>query len=62
MDASGQYKVILPPAGALVETLPDDYEMVTLRDGKEYYKVEDTVYRVTISDGKPYFEVLGQQY
>lgn len=62
MDASGQYKVILPPAGALVETLPDDYEMVTLRDGKEYYKVEDTVYRVTISEGKPYFEVLGQQY
>lgn len=62
MDASGQYKVILPPAGALVETLPDDYDMVTLRDGKEYYKVEDTVYRVTISEGKPYFEVLGQQY
>lgn len=62
MDASGQYKVILPPAGALVETLPDDYEMVTLRDGKEYYKVEDTVYRVTISEGNPYFEVLGQQY
>lgn len=62
MDAGGQYKVILPPAGALVETLPDDYEMVTLRDGKEYYKVDDTVYRVTISEGKPYFEVLGQQY
>ena len=61
MDSDGEYKVILPPAGALVETLPEDYEMVTL-GGDEYYKVDDTVYRVTISEGKPYFEVLGQLY
>lgn len=61
-DAAGQYKVIVPPAGALVESLPDDYDMVTLKDGNEYYKVDDTVYKVTISEGKPYFEVLGQQY
>ncbi|MBE6241604.1 MAG: hypothetical protein E7115_08950 [Bacteroidales bacterium] len=62
MDASGQYSVIVPPAGALVETLPEDYDMVTLADGNEYYKVDDTVYRITISEGKPYFEVLGQLY
>ena len=61
VDSDNEYKVILPPAGALVETLPEDYEMVTL-GGKEYYKVDDTVYRVTISEGKPYFEVLGQLY
>lgn len=61
-DAAGQYKVIVPPAGALVESLPDDYDMVTLKDGNEYYKVDDTVYKVTITEGKPYFEVLGQQY
>lgn len=61
MDSDGEYKVIVPPAGALVETLPEDYEMVTL-NGEEYYKVDDTVYRVTISEGKPYFEVLGQLY
>ena len=61
MDSDGEYKVILPPAGALVENLPEDYEMVTL-NGEEYYKVDDTVYRVTISEGKPYFEVLGQLY
>ena len=61
MDSDGQYKVILPPAGALVESLPDDYEMVTL-NGNEYYKVDDTVYRVIISDGKACFEVLGQLY
>ncbi len=61
MDANGQYKTIVPPAGALVETLPEDYDMVTLK-GNEYYKVDDTVYKITISDGKPYFEVLGQLY
>ena len=58
-DASGEYKVIVPPAGALVDSLPDDYEMVTLND-TEYYKVDDTVFKVTLNDGKPYFEVLGQ--
>lgn len=62
MDASGQYSVIVPPAGALIETLPEDYDLVTLADGNQYYKVDDTVYKVTIVEGKPYFEVLGQLY
>lgn len=57
---NGQYKVILPPAGALIKALPEDYETVTLSDGNEYYKVDDTIYRMTVSDGVPYFEVLGQ--
>ena len=61
MDSKGDYQVIVPPAGALVETLPEDYDMVTLA-GNDYYKVDETVYKVTISDGKPYFEVLGQLY
>ncbi len=61
MDAAGQYKTIAPPAGALVETLPEDYDMITLK-GNEYYKVDETVYKVTISEGQPYFEVLGQLY
>lgn len=62
MDATGQYSVIVPPAGALVETLPEDYDMVVLADGNEYYQVDDTIYRVSIVEGKPYFEVLGQRY
>lgn len=57
----GEYRVIIPPAGAMVETIPDDYDIVTLGDS-EYYKVDDTVYMITVSDGKPYFEVLGQMY
>lgn len=58
-SSDGQYYVIVPPAGALVETLPEDFDTVIL-NGKEYYKVDNTVYQMTISEGKPYFEVLGQ--
>ena len=58
-DKSGKYITIVPPAGALVQELPDDYETIIL-DGKEYYKVDDTVFQMTIIDGSPYFEVLGQ--
>ena len=58
-DKDGKYVTIVPPAGALVQELPDDYETVTL-NGDEYYKVDDTVYKLTIIDGSPYFEVLGQ--
>lgn len=56
------YKVVIPPAGARVETLPDDYDLVTLKDGMEYYRVDDTVYMITMADGRAYFEVLGQYY
>ena len=62
MDANGAYKVIVPPAGALIEALPEDYDMVTLSDGNEYYQVDDTIYQLKIQEGKPYFEVLGQLY
>ena len=61
INASGQYQTIVPPAGALVENLPDDYEIITL-DGVEYYRVDDTVYRLTLVQGNPYLEVLGQMY
>ena len=58
-NSDGKYVTIVPPAGALVQELPDDYDTITL-EGKEYYKVDDTVYKLTIIDGSPYFEVLGQ--
>lgn len=57
----GRYQVITPPAGAIVEELPDDYETILL-GGVEYYRVDDTVYRVTMISGHPYLEVLGQMY
>lgn len=58
-NASGRYEVIVPPAGALVSELPDDYDVITL-DGVDYYAVDDTVYRLTLFEGSPYLEVLGQ--
>ncbi len=53
--------MIVPPAGALVGELPDDYETITL-GGQEFYKVDDTVYRLTLVNGVPQLEVLGQMY
>ncbi|MBS7293164.1 MAG: DUF6515 family protein [Candidatus Cryptobacteroides sp.] len=61
VNSNGQYEVIVPPSGALVEDLPDDYDTITL-DGMDFYKVDDTVYRLTLVEGKPYLEVLGQMY
>ncbi len=55
----GQFEVIVPPAGALVDELPDDYDTIAM-EGMEFYKVDDTVYRLTLVDGTPYLEVLGQ--
>lgn len=55
------YQTIVPPAGALVEELPDDYDTITFA-GVEYYRVDDTVYRMTMLSGRPYLEVLGQMY
>lgn len=61
ISASGMYSTIIPPAGALVTSLPDDYEIIVL-NGIEYYLVDNTVYRTTLFDGQPYLEVLGQMY
>ena len=61
VSASGNYTTIVPPAGALVSSLPDDYETIVL-NGIEYYMVDNTVYRTTLFDGQPYLEVLGQMY
>lgn len=59
VDAYGQYRTIVPPTGALVQYLPEDY--TTFRRGGElFYRVDDTVYALTLIDGNPYFEVLGQ--
>ena len=59
VDAYGQYITIIPPTGALVAYLPDDYVRFT-RGGETYFRVDDTVYALTVVDGNPYFEVLGQ--
>lgn len=59
VDAYGQYRTIIPPTGALVEYLPDDYTTFR-RGGDLFYRVDDTVYTLRLIDGQPLFEVLGQ--
>ncbi len=61
ITASGSYSTIVPPAGALVTSLPDDYEVIVM-NGIEYYLVDNTVYRTTVFEGEPFLEVLGQMY
>lgn len=61
VNKKGNYEVIVPPAGALVDELPDDYDVIVL-NGNEYYKVDDTVYRSVLIEGTPCLEVLGQMY
>ena len=61
LNSSGRYQTITPPAGAIVEELPDDFDTIVL-GGTEFYRVDDTVYRVVMISGHPYLEVLGQMY
>ena len=61
LDVDGEYRVIIPPAGALVDSLPSDRTTVTL-GGEVLYKVDDTIYQSRNIDGELYFEVLGQLY
>ena len=58
---NGNYTTIIPPAGALVTSLPDDYETIVM-NGIEYYLVDNTVYRTMLFNSQPYLEVLGQMY
>ena len=59
---NGRYRVIVPPAGAIVDSIPEDYETVILADGQTYYKVDNTIYNLTVYMGDPCFEVMGQLY
>ena len=61
INRKGRYEVITPPAGALVDELPEDYETLVLA-GHELYRVDDTVYRMVMVQGRPCLEVLGQMY
>ncbi len=53
------FRTIVPPAGAIIASLPEDYILVTY-GGDPFYRVENTLYRPFVVDGAPYFEVLGQ--
>jgi hypothetical protein len=53
-----EFEVVDAPAGAVVDALPDGYE-VKEKDGTEYYVLEDVLYReVEEADGSIGYEVM----
>ena len=59
-NTDGSYEVVVPPAGAIIDNLPEGYETLTL-NGVLYYKVDNTIYSLTVdTSGKPVFVVVGQ--
>lgn len=59
LSSDGRYYTVVPPAGALVYSLPDDSRMLML-NGEEYFAVDETVYRSANVAGQDCFEVIGQ--
>lgn len=55
------FEVVVPPAGALVTQIPEDFEMFTWY-GHELYEVDNTIYRPVVVNGIPMMEVIGQLY
>lgn len=53
------YETVVPPIGAIVPEIPDDYTIVVI-DGYEYYQVDRTLYKFIDYNGQPAFEVVGQ--
>ncbi len=51
-EATNDYVVVLPPEGALVDALPEGYEVKSI-NGTEYYVLEDVYYREISTDEMP---------
>ena len=57
-DYQDNYRVVAPPVGAVVESLPQGYETVVI-DGETYYKVDNVQYKPVVQDnGEIWYEVI----
>lgn len=54
-----QYEAVIPPVGAIVPVIPEDYTIVTI-DGYDYYQVDRTLYKYVEYNGETAFEVVAQ--
>lgn len=54
-----QYEAVIPPVGAIVPVIPEDYTIVTI-DGYDYYQVDRTLYKYIEYNGETAFEVVAQ--
>ena len=57
LDNVNQYEVVIPPVGAIVESIPDGYEKLNI-EGNTYYIVDGVQYRAVIYDGEIWYEVI----
>ena len=57
VDSTREYEVVVPPVGAIVESIPDGYEKLEI-DGNTYYIVNGVQYRAIIYNGEIWYEVI----
>lgn len=57
MNPRGEYEVVQAPLGALVESIPQDCELVRI-NGEDFYLVDFTLYKLVVVQGRPMFEVV----
>lgn len=51
------YEVVLPPVGAIVESIPDGYEQLMI-NGNTYYIVDGVQYKAVVYHGEIWYEVI----
>lgn len=56
-DSTREYEVVVPPVGAIVESIPDGYEKLVI-DGNTYYIVNGVQYMAIIYNGEIWYEVI----
>ena len=57
MTPAKEYEVVMPPVGAIVESIPEGYEKLEI-DGNTYYIVDGVQYKAVVYDGEIWYEVL----
>ena len=58
VENSEGYKVVLPPVGTIVPSLPNGAKE-TVIDGKIYYEYEDVIYKSVVIEETVKYEVVG---
>jgi len=57
-DYQTSYRVVAPPVGAIVESIPAGYETITI-DGETYYKAGNVQYKPVVQDnGEIWYQVI----
>jgi hypothetical protein len=56
-----EYVVVAPPVGALVESIPDNFQELVI-NGDTYYIVDGVQYRATLYNNEIWYEVIKNDY